>query len=117
MLKYTFSPYLVDFSKFGEPELRELMSLIGYRVSAKWRDIGSELGLTESDLDIIMANVAGSPNQVQAAMRGVFQRWHAAETSQFSWQTLANALSSAAISEQAAVRDLHSKLIERKASQ
>ena len=84
------------------------MNHVGYKVSAKWRPIGSELGLSENDLSTIQLNHAGNPQAAQACMRVVIQEWYSAETSEFSWQNLANVLIS--VNERRAVRELHKKL-------
>jgi hypothetical protein len=101
-----------DFSGFGEPTLRDLMNHVGH-LSAKWREIGSELGISESDLDIIQYNQAGIPNLAQTAMRAVFQKWNASMTSTYSWENLANVLKSNAVGEKAVVRVLYEQLSQK----
>ena len=102
----------LDFSGFGEPTLRDLMNHVGH-LSAKWREIGSELGISESDLDIIQYNQAGIPNLAQTAMRAVFQKWNASMTSTYSWENLANVLKSNAVGEKAVVRVLYEQLSQK----
>ena len=82
-------------------------------VSAKWREIGSELGMTEDELDIIQYDLAGTPNFAQSAMRAVFHKWNSAMTSTYSWENLANALMSNAVGEKALVRVLYEKLSQQ----
>lgn len=86
------------------------MNHVGYKVSAKWQPIGSGLGLSQNDLSTIQLNHAGNPQAAQACMRVVIQQWYSAETSEFSWQNLADVLVSAEVNERRAVRELHEKL-------
>ena len=106
------SLFPLDFSQFGEPILRDLMLHVGH-VSAKWREIGSELGMNEDELDIIQHDLAGTPNFAQSAMRVVFHKWNSAMTSAYSWENLAHALMSNAVGEKALVRVLYEKLSQQ----
>lgn len=85
-----------------------------YNVSAKWQAIGSQLGLSENDLQTIMLNHAGQSQAANSSMREVIHKWHSAETSEFSWQNLANVLMSVAVNERKEVRLLHEKLSKSK---
>ena len=83
---------------------------VGSKVAAQWKNIGTELGLSDHGLDIIEFNTSGKPNSAQEAMRMVFRKWYNSEASPYTWQTLANALSSDAVGENAVVRELHRAL-------
>ena len=89
------------------------MNYVGHKVTAKWRPIGEGLGLDANDLDTIQSDHAGKPNSAQHALGEVFQLWYSAETSDYSWQNLANVLESPTVREKPAVRELHNILSQQ----
>ena len=89
------------------------MNCVGHKVTAKWRPIGEGLGLGGNDLNTIQIDSAGKPNLAQHALGEVFQLWYSAETSEYSWQNLANVLESPAVKEKLAVRVLHNILSQQ----
>lgn len=101
---------LVDFTQFDEPTVLDVLNYVCYNLSAKWQAIGFQLGLNENNLKIIMLNNASNPQAAQSSMREVIHTWYSAETSEFSWQNLANVLMSVAVNERKEVCLLHEKL-------
>lgn len=83
---------------------------IGCKVAARWKDIGTELGLKEYDLEIIETNTARCPTAAQEAMRQVFKQWYDRETSEYRWQTFINALLSDTVGQRQIVRELYQTL-------
>jgi len=90
------------------------MNLVGCEVKSKWREIGSGLGLTESNLKSIKTEEAGSDDAIQSCMWRVFSKWQSAMTSPCTWQNLADVLVSPAVNEKAAMLKLHKSLCENK---
>ena len=103
---------LPDFRKFGEPNLQSLMNLVGMGVRNKWYAIGNGLGVKAADLDSFQAEEAGKPDANQHCIRRVFQQWHTAMTSDYTWQNLAGVLESPAVNEKLAVSELFKSLCE-----
>lgn len=99
-----------DFRQFCEPTPQLLMNMVGTEVKNKWREIGSGLGVNKADLDSIQAEEAGKPEAIQHCMEHVFDKWHSAMTSEYTWQNLVNILVSAAVNEKAAALKLYTSL-------
>ena len=72
--------------------MRVLMEVVGVKVQANWRAIGSGLGLKDYQLDTIQQNHQHSVNFVQDCMSDVFSRWRDAQSSEYSWRNLAKVL-------------------------
>ena len=77
---------------FPEPDVQVLMEVVGVKVQANWRAIGSGLGLKDYQLDTIQQNHQHSVTFVQDCMSDVFSRWHDAQSSEYSWKNLAKVL-------------------------
>jgi len=88
------------------------MNLIGVTVKNKWRDIGNGLKVKEADLDGFQMEEGNKPNAMQHCIRRVFEKWHTAQTSDYTWKNLADVLESAAVDEKDAVSELHKSLLK-----
>lgn len=55
-------------------ELNDLVSLC-VPIAAQWREVGLELRLSQGTLDVIQANNAGSPNQIQLCLLNMLTWW------------------------------------------
>ena len=84
--------YFIDFQKFPEPDLPVLMEVVGVRVQANWRAVGSGLGLKDYQLDTIQQNHQRSVHFVQDCMSDVFSRWRDTQSSEYSWRNLVKVL-------------------------
>ena len=103
-----------DFGQFGKPDLPQLMNLVGVTVKNKWREVGGGLGVKETDLDSYQMQEGNKPDANQHCMRCVFQNWHSAMTSEYSWQNLVQVLESPAVNKKAAVQELYESLCAQK---
>ena len=103
-----------DFRQFGEPSLASLMNHVGVRVRNKWYAIGNGLKVEVTELESFQTEEAGKTDATQHCMRRVFQKWHAAVTSEYSWANLARVLESPAVNEKAAVQELYKALCKEK---
>ena len=101
---------LSDFRQFGKPNLSQLINLVGVTVKNEWRAIGVGLGVMVADLDSFQEEEAGKIDATQHCMQRVFQKWHAAVTSEYSWVNLVQVLESPAVNRKAAVQELYESL-------
>ena len=104
----TFSSPLfwTDFDAFPKPELFLLMEHVGAELQAEWKSIGLGLGLKDQDFEIIKANNKSTLEYISK----VFVMWHDRETSEYSWQKIAEVLCYKIVSKQSILSDIHAKL-------
>ena len=105
-LPYT---YASDFEDFPKPTVLELMEMAGMELIAQWREVGQVLGFEGHELDAINANNQGN---VQKCMNQVFQTWRDREghTSNYSWETLAEAIRSPVVNRKALLQLMYDRL-------
>ena len=90
------------------------MNLVGAELKAKWEAIGDGLGVKPGDLKAFQANHGHKPDAAQHCMHNVFDKWDGAKTSEYSWQNLADVLTSPAVNEIKVVEQLYEALSKTK---
>ena len=94
-----FSPFPSEkyevYQHLGSPSLSELMERIGTEAAAKWKGIGSELGLSSSTL----GSIGRRNRDDMMRMMDVFSKWQAQLTTPNNWTSLLIALSSPQVKE------------------
>ena len=78
-------------TKSKEPEMRDLMNDVASVITAKWEDMGIQLGLEQNDLDTIKKD---SINVSHTCFQNVFALWKQKQCSEYSWTTIYTALTS-----------------------
>ena len=91
----------------SEPELSDLMNEVASKVSAKWRQISIQLGLTPSDQECFMASTPSDPLQ---CFTSVFRVWKNRATKLYTWSTVIEALESPAVNEMRLAQELRTRL-------
>ena len=112
---YIYNNYfciLAAFDGFPEPELMDLMSVVGINIRSKWRAIGLGLGLGEPELNAIQENNKGGIDPTRDSMTHMFTRWHDGMTSEYSRKKLAEVLCSPLVNSGGLLKEMHSKLTE-----
>ena len=101
-----------DFAQFKDPpEMADLMNYVGADCQTLWREIGSQLKLT--NLDTIQLETAGQPNAAMTSMSKVFDRWHNGETCEYSWKKLAEVLCSPAVNRPLQLNKMYTELTKK----
>ena len=91
----------------SEPELSDLMNEIACKVSAKWKEINIQLGLTLNDQQHFMELTLGDPKQ---CFTFVFTVWKSRATRPYTWSTVVQALETPAVDEMRLAQELRTKL-------
>ena len=91
----------------SEPELPDLMNEVASKVSAKWKEISIQLGLTLNDQKYFMELTLGDPKQ---CFTFVFTVWKSRATRPYTWSTVIQALESPAVDEMRLAQELRTKL-------
>ena len=91
----------------SEPELSDLMNEVASKVSAKWKEISIQLGLTLNDQKYFMELTLGDPKQ---CFTFVFTVWKSRATKPYTWSTVIEALESPAVDEVRLAQELRAKL-------
>ena len=91
----------------SEPELSDLMNEVASQVSAKWKDISIQLGLTLNDQKHFMELTLGDPKH---CFTFVFTVWKSRATMPYTWSTVIQALESPAVDEKRLGQELRTKL-------
>ena len=91
----------------SEPELSDLMNEVASKVSAKWKEISIQLGLTVNDQKCFIDATSGDPNQ---CFTFVFNVWRNRATRPYKWSTVIKALETPAVGEKRLAQDLRTKL-------
>jgi len=103
---------VADLGHFGAPKPSQLMDYVGVTAKNKWREIGVHLGVAQADLDSFQMEEGNKIDAMQHCMRRVFQKWHEAMTSEYTWQKLVGVLESPGVNMKRAVLDLYWSLCE-----
>ena len=82
---------MTAFADLPQPQLKDLMEIVGVDLQAEWESVGLGLGLEQSTLDTIRKDCSGDSS---ACMRRVFAKWGNGQTSQYSWKTIAEVVCS-----------------------
>ena len=77
---------------------------------AQWKDIGTKLGVPQSDLEAYEEDLRGNS---QRCITKVFNTWHDGMTSEYSWRNLAEAMCSPLVNKQGLLPALYDKLKEK----
>ena len=73
-----------------EPKIQDLMNDVASFITAKWQEMGIQLGLQQNDLDTIQL-CSNVPN---TCFQNVFGLWKQKQCSEYSWTTICTALTS-----------------------
>jgi hypothetical protein len=109
----TFSTTPNDFMFFPEPNLSDLVEIVGVAAQSKWRGIGLGLDLDNYKLDAMQESHKGSVNPVQHCMTGVFDTWCTGRACEYSWKKLAEVLCSQSVNMSGILPDMRAKLITK----
>ena len=91
----------------SEPELLDLMNEVASKVSAKWKEISIQLGLTLNDQKCFIEVTFGDPKQ---CMTFVFTVWKSRGTRPYTWSTVIEVLETPAVDEMRIAQELRTKL-------
>ena len=91
----------------SEPELSDLMNEVASKVSAKWKEISIQLGLTVNDQKCFIDVTSGDPNQ---CLTFVFNVWKNRATRPYKWSTVIEVLETPAVGEKRLAQELKTKL-------
>ena len=83
------------------------MNEVASKVSAKWKQISIQLGLTPSDQECF---IASTPNDPLQCFTSVFRVWKSRATRPYTWFTMIEALESPAVDEMRLAQELRTKL-------
>eukprot|EP00731_Ephydatia_muelleri_P023388 Em0015g971a len=88
---------------------KNLLNEVFANVPAKWKSIGIQLNLRESELEDIESQIAGSPNRNLEGFMLVLTKWKALRRSQYSWIVIIEALESSLVGENRLAAELRTK--------
>ena len=91
----------------SEPELSDLMNEVASKVSAKWKQISIQLGLTPNDEECFMAS---TPNDPIHCLTSVFKVWKKRAKKPYTWSTVIEVLNAPAVDEIRLGKELTTKL-------
>ena len=83
------------------------MNEVASKVSAKWKEISIQLGLTLNDQKYFMELTLGDPKQ---CFTFVFTVWNSRATKPYPWSTVVEALEAPAVDEMRLAQELRMKL-------
>ena len=90
----------------SKPELSDLMNEVASNISAKWREISIQLGLTLNDQECF-ADATGDNAMKCFAL--VFNAWKSRATRPYTWSTVIEVLNAPAIAEVRLAQELRTK--------
>ena len=88
---------------------KNLLNEVFTEVPAKWKSIGIQLDLPESELEDIESQIAGSSNRNLEGSMLVLTKWKALRRSQYSWIVIIEALESSLVGENRLAAELRTK--------
>ena len=91
----------------SEPELSDLMNEVASKVSAKWKQISIQLGLTPNDEECF---IASTPSDTIQCITSVFKVWKKRAQKPYTWSTVIEALNAPAVDEIRLAHELTTKL-------
>ena len=83
------------------------MNEVASKVSAKWKQINIQLGLTPNDEECFMASTPNDPIQ---CITSVFKVWKNRATKPYTWSTVIEVLNAPAVGETRLAHELSTKL-------
>ena len=101
---------MADFSGLPEPELVDLMNIVGVKVAFLWNSIGLGLGFKAWELKGIQAAKSHDIDPPQACMMEVFSKWKTGCKSEYSWKHLAEVLVTDAVNMKDLLNDMYKEL-------
>ena len=90
----------------SEPELSDLMNEVASKVSAKWKEISIQLGLTFNDQECF-ADATGDNAMKCFAL--VINAWKSRATRPYTWSTVIEVLNAPAVAEVRLAQELRTK--------
>ena len=91
----------------SKPELSDLMNEVASKVSAKWKEISIQLGLTLNDQKYFIDATSGDPFK---CFTFVFTVWKDRATRPYTWSTVIQTLQAPAVGEIRLAQELRTKL-------
>ena len=91
----------------SEPELSDLMNEVASKVSAKWKEISIQLGLTLNDLESF---TDATGDNAMNCFPLVFNAWKSRATRPYTWSTVIEVLNAPAVAEVRLAQELRTKL-------
>ena len=91
------------------PTHLELMNRVAVYIPTKWRDVGLQLGLSTTDLEVIEAR-HGHAGDYHTCFSCVFSVWERQLNSAYTWSTITQALDTALVGEQRLAEEIRSAL-------
>ena len=91
----------------SEPQLSELMNEVAAKIPNKWRDVGLQLGVTHSELEVFGS--ASSPD-TNSRFTSVFSAWQKHMIVPYTWKSLIQALKAPSVGEIALAEKLKNRL-------
>ena len=101
---------VADFTGLPEPELVDLMNIVGVKVAFLWNAIGLRLGFKDWELIGIEAAKSHEINPPQACMMEVFSQWKTGCKSEYSWKHLAEILVTDSVKMKGLLNDMYKEL-------
>ena len=90
----------------SEPELSDLMNEVASKVSAKWKEISIQLGLTLNDQECFADATGNNPMKCFAL---VLNAWRTRATRPYTWSTVIEVLNAPSIGEISLAQELTTK--------
>ena len=101
---------VTDFTGLPEPELVDLMNIVGVKVAFLWNAIGLRLGFKDWELKGIQAAKSHEIDSPKACMMEVFSQWKSGLKSEYSWKHLAEVLVTDAVNMKGLLNDMYKEL-------
>ena len=92
-----------------ELNTKNFINEVAAKVPAKWRIIGLQLDLLESELDNIESETAGKPNRNMLAFQQVLEKWKALKRTPYAWSVIIESLKSPAVEEHHIADEIRTK--------
>ena len=97
----------------NEPAVSDLMNEVAAKIPKKWRDVGLQLGLDQSELDGIAIE---SPGDTNLCYSRVFTHWKnkISAAHPYNWSTIVHALRAPAVGEERLADEIKTRHLSRK---
>ena len=88
-----------------------MCNYVGAKIPHKWEEFGTFVKVKSGDLKAL---VGSKPNN-RRAFTEVFDRWYCGQTSDYTWEKVAEALESSIVGEKQLLKHLYEKLAKNNA--
>ncbi|XP_019862665.1 PREDICTED: uncharacterized protein LOC109591359 [Amphimedon queenslandica] len=103
-----FSQYH-DVNRYGQPTMIELLNWIVAKNPSIWNEVGSQLGISDGNLNAIQRNISFGANP-KLLFKGVLSLWETSRSRPYTWGTILNALASPIVEQVGLAQDVARKL-------